>query len=48
LSDNIRKNLDNLKDKLLDLGKRNQMLYLKPKAKTLIMIQHIYQWIKNI
>jgi superfamily I DNA and/or RNA helicase len=40
LSDNIRKNLDNLKDKLLDLGKRNQMLYLKPKAKTLITIQH--------
>jgi len=36
----VKDNLNRLKDKLLDLGKRNQMLYLKTKAKTLIQINH--------
>jgi hypothetical protein len=39
-SDNVIKNLNRLKDKLLDLGKRNQMLFLKPKSKKVIGIEY--------
>ncbi len=40
VSNTVYENLIRLRDKLLDLGKRNQMLFLKSKAKTIIPIDY--------
>ena len=40
VSETVYENLIRLRDKLLDLGKRNQMLFLKSKAKTIIPIYY--------
>jgi superfamily I DNA and/or RNA helicase/very-short-patch-repair endonuclease len=40
VSNTVYENLIRLRDKLLDLGKRNQMLFLKSKTKTIIPIDY--------